>query len=83
MPRRTLQGVVTSDKQDKTVTVEVTRRLAHPVYKKIVSRRKRYAAHDEKNQFAVGDIVRIQECAPISKRKSWTVVSNQSEQGAN
>ncbi|MCP5361907.1 MAG: 30S ribosomal protein S17 [Hyphomicrobiales bacterium] len=74
MPRRILQGVVVSDKMDKTVTVLVERRLSHPLYKKIVRRRKKYAAHDAENKYKVGDQVRIRECRPISKRKSWEVV---------
>ncbi len=74
MPRRVLQGVVTSDICDKTVTVLVQRRLMHPVYKKFITRSKRYAAHDENNAFKKGDTVRIIECRPISKRKRWQVV---------
>lgn len=74
MPRRMLQGVVVSDKMDKTVTVQVERRVMHPIYKKYIKRSKKYAAHDEKNAYKIGDVVQIQECAPISKRKSWTVV---------
>ena len=74
MPRRVLQGVVVSDANDKTVTVRVERRVMHPVYKKFIVRSKKYAAHDEKNQFKVGDTVRIRECRPISKRKRWEVV---------
>jgi len=75
MPKRILQGVVTSDANDKTVTVKVERKFAHPLVKKIVRRSKKYRAHDENNQFKVGDTVRIQECRPISKNKSWTVVT--------
>ena len=74
MPRRVLTGRVTSDKMDKTVTVLVDRRVMHPIYKKFIRRSKKYAAHDEHNVCAVGDTVRIVECAPISKRKTWTVV---------
>ncbi|MCE2951752.1 MAG: 30S ribosomal protein S17 [Alphaproteobacteria bacterium] len=74
MPRRVLQGVITSDACDKTVTVLVQRRLMHPVYKKFITRSKRYAAHDENNAFKKGDTVRIIECRPISKRKRWQVV---------
>ncbi len=74
MPRRILQGVVTSDKADKTVTVRVERRLRHPLYGKIIRRSKKYAAHDEKNAFNVGDIVRIAETRPISKNKCWEVL---------
>jgi small subunit ribosomal protein S17 len=76
MPRRTLQGVVVGDKPDKTVTVLVERRVMHPVYKKIIKRSKRYHAHDEANHYKVGDSVRIRECRPISKTKSWEVVAD-------
>ena len=75
MPKRILQGVVVSDKQDKTV-VSVERQVMHPVYKKIVKKSKKFAAHDENNQCKVGDRVSIQECRPISKNKSWTVISD-------
>ena len=74
MPKRVLSGRVTSDKMDKTVTVLVNRRIMHPLYKKFIRRSKKYAAHDEANLCQVGDMVRIIECAPISKRKTWTVV---------
>jgi small subunit ribosomal protein S17 len=74
MPRRVLTGRVTSDKMDKTVTVLVDRRIMHPIYKKFIRRSKKYAAHDERNLCAIGDMVRIVECPPISKRKTWTVV---------
>ena len=76
MPKRILQGVVVSDKQDKTVVVSVERQVMHPVYKKFIKKSKKYAAHDENNQFKVGDTVRIQECAPVSKNKTWTVIVN-------
>ncbi|EKV29300.1 SSU ribosomal protein S17p (S11e) [Caenispirillum salinarum AK4] len=79
MPRRILQGVVTSDKTDKTVTVVVERRFMHPVYKKFIRRTKKYAAHDEANQCKVGDVVRIRECRPLSKTKSWEVVAEGAE----
>ena len=82
MPRRVLQGVVVSDKADKTVTVLVERRLRHPVYKKFVKRSKRYHAHDEDNKYKVGDMVRIQECRPLSKTKSWEVISDATAAGA-
>ena len=75
MPRRVLTGRVTSDKMDKTVTVLVDRRVIHPLYKKFIRRSKKYAAHDEANLCRVGDTVRIIECPPISKRKTWTVVA--------
>ena len=74
MPKRILQGVVVSDKNDKTVVVRVERRFAHPLLQKTVRRSKKYKAHDENNQYKVGDIVSIEECAPISKRKTWMVV---------
>ena len=75
MPKRILQGVVVSDAMDKTVVVRVERRVMHPVYKKFIRRSKKYSAHDETNTVKVGDVVRIQECRPISKNKSWTVVT--------
>ncbi|KGF68676.1 30S ribosomal protein S17 [Hoeflea sp. BAL378] len=75
MPKRILQGTVVSDKNEKTVVVRVERRFAHPVMQKIVRRTKNYKAHDENNQYKVGDEVSIQECAPISKDKCWTVVA--------
>ena len=74
MPRRVLTGRVTSDKMDKTVTVLVDRRIMHPLYKKFIRRSKNYAAHDEQNLCKIGDVVRIEECRPISKRKTWLVV---------
>lgn len=74
MPRRILQGVVVSDKGDKTIVVKVERQVMHPVYKKFIKRSKKYAAHDENNQFKVGDVVRILETRPLSKTKSWTVL---------
>ncbi len=74
MPRRVLTGRVTSDKMDKTVTVLVDRRIMHPLYKKFIRRSKKYAAHDEANECKAGDMVRIVECPPISKRKTWTVI---------
>ncbi|MEX0627177.1 MAG: 30S ribosomal protein S17 [Cucumibacter sp.] len=74
MPKRVLQGTVVSDKNDKTVVVRVERRFTHPVLKKTVRRSKKYHAHDPKNQAKVGDMVTIEECAPISKNKKWMVV---------
>ncbi len=73
MPKRMLQGVVVSDKQDKTVIVRVERRFTHPLFKKTVRRSKKYHAHDEANEFAVGDTVWIEEHSPISKLKRWAV----------
>ena len=78
MPKRILQGVVTSDKNEQTITVLVERRYTHPVLKKTVRTSKKYRAHDALNQFKVGDSVRIEECAPISKTKRWTVVTDAS-----
>jgi len=74
MPKRVLQGTVVSDKPDKTVVVLVERRVAHPVYGKIIRRSKKYHAHDEGNEYRAGDTVRIEECAPLSKLKSWRVI---------
>jgi small subunit ribosomal protein S17 len=74
MPKRVLQGVVVSDKNSKTVVVDVERRFTHPVMGKTVRRSKKYHAHDEKGEYKVGDIVRIQETRPISKLKSWEVI---------
>ena len=74
MPKRVLQGVVVSDKGEKTVIVKVERRFMHPLYKKYIRRSKRYAAHDETNEVTVGSTVRIEECRPISKTKRWVVL---------
>lgn len=74
MPRRVLQGVVVSDKAEKTITVLVERRLMHPIYKKFVKKSKKYLAHDEHKTAKAGDVVDIVECRPISKRKSWMLV---------
>ena len=78
MPKRTLQGVVVSDKQDKTVVVKVERRFTHPVLKKTVRRTKKYHAHDEANAAKVGDIVTIEESAPMSKLKTWVLIEQAS-----
>ena len=75
MPKRILQGVAVRDARDKTVIVRVERRVIHPVYKKFIMRSKKYAAHDEDNLFKAGDLVRIQESRPISKRKRWIVLA--------
>ena len=75
MSKRVLQGVVVSDKADKTVTVRVDRRVKHPLYKKYIRRSKKYAAHDAENKCKVGDTVLIRECRPISKNKCFEVVS--------
>lgn len=74
MPKRVLIGTVVSDKGDKTVTVRVERRVKHPLYGKIIRRSKKYHAHDADNAYRAGEQVRIEECAPISKHKTWTVV---------
>ena len=79
MPKRILQGVVVSDKQNKTIVVRVERRMMHPIYKKFIRRSKKYAAHDENNTCKIGDTVRIQECAPISKTKRWELVMEKAE----
>lgn len=76
MPKRILQGVVVSDKNDKTVVVKVERRYSHPLLQKTVSQSKKYKAHDENNEFKVGDQVFIQESKPISKDKRWVVVKD-------
>ena len=75
MPRRILQGTVTSDRNDQTVTVAVERRFKHPVMKKTIRKSKKYRAHDPGNEFKTGDKVRIRECAPVSKTKRWEVVA--------
>ena len=75
MPKRVLQGVVVSDKNDKTIVVQVERRYTHPLLKKTVRRTKKYHAHDEKNSFKVGDQVSIEESRPISKNKRWIAVT--------
>ncbi|MDT8343129.1 MAG: 30S ribosomal protein S17 [Thermohalobaculum sp.] len=74
MPKRILQGTVVSDKNEQTVTVLVERRFTHPVMKKTVRSSKKYRAHDAANEYKIGETVRIQECAPISKTKRWEVV---------
>lgn len=79
MPRRILEGKVVSTKTDKTISVLVTRRIMHPMYKKYVMRTDKFAAHDENNVCQEGDAVAIQECRPISKRKRWTLVTRNGE----
>ena len=74
MPKRILQGVVVSDKGNKTIIVRVERRMMHPIYEKFIRRSKKFAAHDENNTCKIGDVVRIRECAPISKSKKWELV---------
>ena len=75
MPKRILSGVVTSSQNEQTVTVSIERRFKHPLLHKTVRKLKKYRAHDENNQYNVGDIVRIQECPPRSKTKRWEVIA--------
>ena len=74
MPKRVLTGIIVSDKTDKTVVVNVERRVKHPLYGKIIKRSKKYNAHDEGNEFKQGETVRIEETKPISKLKTWKVI---------
>jgi small subunit ribosomal protein S17 len=74
MPKRVLTGVIVSDKTDKTVVVNVERKVKHPLYGKIIRRSKKYHAHDEDNAFKTGEKVRIEETSPYSKTKSWKVL---------
>ena len=83
MPKRVLTGTVVSDKGDKTVVVRVERRVKHPLYGKIIKLSKKYHAHDEANAYSLGEQVRIQECAPVSKLKTWTVVERVNEARAS
>ncbi|MHA1600465.1 MAG: 30S ribosomal protein S17 [Alphaproteobacteria bacterium] len=76
MPRRVLQGVVVGDKANQTITVLVERRIMHPLYKKLIKRTKKYHVHDQENRCKVGDKVRIEECRPISKTKSWRIIGD-------
>ncbi|MDF1794798.1 MAG: 30S ribosomal protein S17 [Thalassobaculaceae bacterium] len=82
MPRRVLKGTVVSDKGDKTVVVNVQRRVMHPLYKKFITRSKRFSAHDPENRCKQGDMVSIIECAPISKNKRFAVVYDDAAAGA-
>ena len=82
MSKRVLQGVVVSDACDKTVIVRVERRVMHPIYKKFVTHSKKYAAHDENNSYRSGDVVRIEESRPISKRKCWVVIGGPANVGS-
>ena len=82
MPKRVMQGTVVSDKNDKTVVVKIERRFTHPVMKKTVRMTKKYKAHDEATACKVGDIVLIEESAPISKDKKWVVVQNATQEAA-
>ena len=74
MPKRVLKGIVVSDKLDKTITVLVERKIMHPMYKKFVTKSKKFADHDSENKFKVGDIVNIRECTPFSKNKRFEVI---------
>tara|TARA_B100000427_G_C15487558_1_gene586028 strand:+ start:1036 stop:1266 length:231 start_codon:yes stop_codon:yes gene_type:complete len=76
MPKRVLKGIVVSNKADKTLTVKVERRFIDPLFKKTVRSSKNYKTHDENNKYKIGDLVRIQECRPISKTKTWTVLED-------
>ena len=82
MPRRVLQGVVVSNKGDKTATVLVERRVMHPLYKKFIRRSKKYHVHDEQNRCREGEVVRIVECRPVSKTKRWTLVEENGAAGS-
>ena len=77
---RVLTGVVTSDKADKTITVKVERKVKHPLYGKVIKRATKVHAHDEDNSASIGDIVSVKECRPISKRKTWVLVSDQAQE---
>ena len=77
MPKRVFQGKVVKDAKDKTVVVYVERRVMDPVYKKFIRRSKKYLAHDEDNRCKEGDVVRIRECRPLSKRKRWEILDEQ------
>ena len=83
MPKRIMTGEVVSDKGDKTVTVLIERRVKHPLYGKIIRRSKKYHAHDAENAYAMGDQVRIQECKPISKTKTWEVIGKAGKSGVS
>jgi small subunit ribosomal protein S17 len=76
MPKRILAGTVTGDQNEQTITVSVQRSFQHPMMKKTIRKTKSYRAHDAQNQFKIGDQVRIEECAPISKTKRWTVLQD-------
>lgn len=79
MSRRVMQGVVVSDAADKTVVVKVDRRFPHPMYKKYIVRSKKFMAHDAENHCKIGDVVKIRECRPLSRRKRWEVVGVEQE----
>ncbi len=77
---RILTGVVTSNKADKTITVKIERKVKHPLYGKVVKRASKVHAHDENNSASIGDIVSVKECRPISKTKTWILVSEEMPQ---
>jgi len=77
MPKRTLQGTVIRDSNDKTIIVKVERRVRHPLYKKTIKRSNSFHVHDEANIHKIGDKVRIIECKPISKKKSWSIIQEE------
>jgi small subunit ribosomal protein S17 len=77
MPKRILQGVVVSNANEKTAVVRIERRVAHPMYGKVVRLSKKYHAHDEDNACQVGEVVRIEECSPISRKKRWRVIASE------
>ena len=81
MPKRILSGKVISSNSNKTVVVEVSRKVKHKLYKKIIKRSKKYHAHDENNKFKIGDVVKIIESRPISKIKSWIVMEQSADGG--
>ena len=83
MPKRVLSGVVVSSNSNKTITVNVTRRIKHKLYKKIIRQTKKYHAHDENNDASIGDIVSVKECRPISKTKTWVLISDITKQSIN
>ena len=82
MPKRLLSGIVVSSNSNKTIVVEVTRRVKHKLYKKIIKRAKKYHAHDEDNVASIGDIVSVKECRPYSKTKTWILMTDGSKQDA-
>jgi len=81
--KRTLNGRVTSNKMDKTITVLVERKIKHPLYGKFITRSKKYHAHDDNNQFSIGDIVQIVECRPLSRTKSWKAIKLLTDESNN
>lgn len=78
MPKKVLEGVVVNNKADKTISVEVERRVVHPKYKKIIKKTKKYAVHDPENKYKIGDVIKIIESIPISKTKKWAVLEKKS-----